>query len=149
MVPQRSHISLKRGLFYYRRRTPKTDSEITVSLRTHDFREVQYLGELLDRTFLWLIESLQHMPDLQAILRHELGAAIEKDRARHANTPTGKPVYAYWADDGDDAVGADLEAIEDELADARRALQRAGTCRLRQPNKSTFVAIRTAISAAQ
>lgn len=117
---------LKRGVLYYRRRLPGTRSEVAVSLRTRDFREAQHLANLLDRKFLRLAH-LSRMPDFQAILRSELIAAIEADRRRHAETPTGRPVYAHWVDEGEDATAADLQRIDANLADARKSLQRRDT----------------------
>jgi len=126
VFPQNSHMTRKRGRFYYRRRIPKTDAEVTVALRTRDFREAQHLCKLLDRTFLRLI-SMHSLPDLHAILRRELALAIESDRQRHISTPYGMPVYAYDVDDGGDVMAADLKQIDADINDARGSLARRDT----------------------
>lgn len=84
-------MARKRGRFYYRRRIPKTGSEVMVALRTGDYREAQHLCKLLDRIFFR--SASMHAPhDLHAILRRELVLAIESDRQRHIATPYGMPV---------------------------------------------------------
>lgn len=114
-------MSRKRGRFYYRRRIPKTDSEVTVALRTCDYREAQHLCKLLDRIFIRCFAM--HPPlDLHAILRRELVLAIEHDRQRHIATPYGMPVYAYDVDDDGDPMTADLQQVDADISDARRSL---------------------------
>ena len=126
MLPQNSHMSCKRGRFYYRRRIPKTDTEVTVALRTGDYREAQHLCKLLDRIFFR--SASMHPPhDLHAILRRELVLAIESDRQRHIATPCGMPVYAYDVDEGTDPTAADLRQIDVDMADAHRSLARRDT----------------------
>jgi len=50
MLPQCSHITRKRGVYYYRRRLPgDAKREIAVSLRTRMFREAQWLAAKLDQ----------------------------------------------------------------------------------------------------
>ena len=52
MLPQCSHITLKRGVYYYRRRLPRPlTSEITLSLRTRCYLEAQWRARLLDEEF--------------------------------------------------------------------------------------------------
>jgi len=45
MLTQRSHIAVKRGVYFYRRRLPSPHrGDIAVSLRTKGFREAQHLA---------------------------------------------------------------------------------------------------------
>lgn len=55
-LPQCSHISRKRGVYYYRRRLGcGLSGEVTVSLRTTTFREAEWLARQLDDEFRGLI----------------------------------------------------------------------------------------------
>jgi hypothetical protein len=59
MLPQRSHITKKRGVYYYRRRIPKSpDSEVALSLQTRMFRVAEYLATWLDQEFRRLTEDV-------------------------------------------------------------------------------------------
>ena len=56
MLPQCSHITKKRGVYYYRRRIPKSPNrEVVLSLRTRVFRVAECLANGLDQEFRRLI----------------------------------------------------------------------------------------------
>ena len=73
MLPQCSHITRKRGVYYYRRRLPgDAKREITVSLRTRMFREAQWLAAKLDQEFRKVMSSVKKYEkpeDIQRIAR--------------------------------------------------------------------------------
>lgn len=129
LLPPRSHLALKRGVFYYRRKLLRPRSgEVAVSLRTKYFREAQCLAKLLDRKFMRLSVAMPQAPDLRAILQKELREAVESERQRHIETPAGTPVYAYWVEPEDgDALGADLRQLQADIEGARASVQRRDT----------------------
>jgi len=59
MLPQCSHITKKRGVYYYRRRVPKSPGrEVALSLRTRVFRVAECLATELDEEFERLTEDV-------------------------------------------------------------------------------------------
>jgi uncharacterized protein DUF6538 len=73
MLPQCSHITKKRGVYYYRRRIPKCPNrEVALSLRTRMFRAAEYLATELDQEFRRLTEHVttDDKIDLTPILRN-------------------------------------------------------------------------------
>jgi hypothetical protein len=59
MLPRCSHITRKRGVFYYRRSIPKTpNGEVVLSLRTRVFRVAECLADGLDQEFRKLIQGV-------------------------------------------------------------------------------------------
>ena len=59
MLPQCSHITKKRGVYYYRRRIPKCPNrEVALSLRTRIFRVAECLATELDQEFRRLTEDV-------------------------------------------------------------------------------------------
>lgn len=129
LLPPRSHLALKRGVYYYRRKLLRPRlGEVAVSLRTKYFREAQYLAKLLDRKFMRLSAAMTQASDLRAVLQEELFKAIERERRRHIETPSGAPVYAYWAEPEDgDVLIADLQQQSADVEDARRSLRSRDT----------------------
>lgn len=127
MLPHCSHITRKRGIYYYRRRLPwPRRGEVAVSLGNARYREAEHLAQLLDQTFRRVVLIMKQASDhaLQAALREYLREAIEADRENFESTPYGKPVYVKEADlePHQDAYHADLELLEHLLWDAREAL---------------------------
>ena len=123
MLPQCSHITRKRGVYYYRRRLPRPhDGEVALSLRTKHFREAEHLAMVLDHSFGKAIDVVTDAPNLQAILREYLREALEADLEGHCDTPPGKPVYAVRVDKDQEPVEADLEIVDLLLSDAREDL---------------------------
>lgn len=60
VLPHCSHISRKRGVYYYRRRLGcGLSGEVTVSLRTSTFREAEWLARQLDHEYRGLIERVK------------------------------------------------------------------------------------------
>ncbi len=58
MLPQCSHITRKRGVYYYRRRLPRPhDRDVTLSPRTKHLHEAQHPAVALDHSFEKVIEE--------------------------------------------------------------------------------------------
>ena len=69
MLPQCSHMTRKRGVYYYRRRLPKPhQGELALSLLTRRYREAEHLAALLDQTFTNVTKRMSDSPNLRAIL---------------------------------------------------------------------------------
>lgn len=127
MLTQCSHISRKRGIYYYRRRLPKPHKgDVAVSLRTKGFREAEHLATVLDHSFDHVTKNNKKMttPDLQAILRQYLKGALEADLEQHHAAKPGKPVYTSNVEEHTDPIDADLGVIEYLLDDYREWLAR-------------------------
>lgn len=110
MLPQCSHITKKRGVYYYRRRIPKSPgSEVALSLR-------------LDQEFRRLTQDVttDDKTDLAAILRDYLKAHLASDMERRIETPNA-PMFGM-AVPGRSHASVELEWIDVELAGARSAL---------------------------
>ncbi len=123
MLPQNSHITKKRGVYYYRRRIPNSPhSEVALSLRTRVFRVAECLAAELDQEFRRLIEDVKtdEKIDLALVLRNYLKRRLAHDMQRRIGTPHA-PVYALADPDRSDA-SADLEWIDGQLAQARSEL---------------------------
>lgn len=122
MLPQYSHITKKRGVYYYRRRIPQTASrEVVLSLRTRAFRVAESLADALDREFLRLLQDVTtDDTDLQAILRAYLKRRLEFDMWRRAESPNA-PMFGS-PEPGRSHANIDLEWIDHELAIARSEL---------------------------
>jgi site-specific recombinase XerD len=123
MLPQCSHITKKRGVYYYRRRIPNNaNCEVVLSLRTRLFRVAECLADGLDQEFKRLMQGVttDDKTDLPAILRTYLKQRLDFDMQRRADTPHapmfGSPVP------GRSHGKVDLEWIEHELAGARGEL---------------------------
>src|SRR5262249_23112699 len=123
--PQCSHITRKRGVYYYRRRLPRHPSrEVTLSLRTRSFREAQWLAVTLDREFRKIMSSVKKYEkpeDIQRIARDYLKSRLEHDMEVRIASP-GVGVYSRSTDPGR-VVADDLEWIEGELLGARARLR--------------------------
>ena len=125
MLPQCSHITRKRGVYYYRRRLPgDAKREIAVSLRTRMFREAQWLAAKLDREFCKIMSSVkkyEKSEDIQRIAREYLSSKLEHDmEVRIASSGIG--AYSRSKEPGR-IVADDLEWIEGELLGARARLR--------------------------
>lgn len=134
----RSHLTAKRGVFYFRRvlsRTPRR--EVAVSLRTCNYREAEHLARLLARGFNEALAQARQMTDapdtshdLAAILRAHLRELLDLDLEQRASTPPGHPTFATrdFAErlansEGMTPQEADLEVIGAVLGDAHDALR--------------------------
>jgi integrase len=131
MLPPCSHLAIKRGVFYFRRKLPMPHrGEIALSLRTKNFREAQHLATLAGSAFHLFFRS-PPMSEVAAILRAHLAQALETDRQQHLNTPHGRPVYTTSCpDDHESPVDRDMEVVGDLLSDAREALATRDTRRV-------------------
>jgi uncharacterized protein DUF6538 len=117
MLPQCSHITRKRGIYYYRRRLPKPAAgEIAVSLRTRCFREAEWLSQHLDcafeRVLLYMADTNTARADVSAIARQYLCDCLATDlreRRRHPQSAWGK-----WA--------LSVHSAEEELEKAKAEL---------------------------
>jgi hypothetical protein len=125
MLPQCSHITRKRGVYYYRRRLPRhLTREVTLSLRTRSFREAQWLAAKLDREFRKLMLSVKKYEkpeDIQRIAREYLKSRLEHDMEVRIGSPH-VGVYSRSKEPGR-IVADDLEWIEGELLGARARLR--------------------------
>jgi hypothetical protein len=123
MFPTGSHVALKRGLFHYRRVVPQGGWEVTLSLRTLDYREARYRAGLLDRAFDRVLKTNRQMADLKAILREELAATLRADLEQHLDTRPGASVYGTAPhDDQTSALDHDLDLIDMMIGDAHDRL---------------------------
>jgi site-specific recombinase XerD len=124
MLPQCSHITLKRGVYHYRRRLPRHPTrEVTLSLRTRSFREAQWLAAILDREFRKIMISLKYErpADIQRIAREYLKGKLDHDmETRSASAHVG--VYSR-STEPNRIVADDLEWIEGELQTAKTELR--------------------------
>jgi Domain of unknown function (DUF6538) len=123
MLPQCSHITKKRGVYYYRRRIPKSPGrEVALSLRTRVFRVAECLATGLDQEFERLTQgvTIDDKADLTAILRNYLKRRLDFDMKRRAETPH-EPMFGP-AEPGRSHASVDLEWIEGQLAQARSEL---------------------------
>lgn len=88
MLTPRSHLALKRGVYYFRRKLPVPHmGDIAVSLGTKAFREAQHLAALADRAFQKFFERSPRMTDVQQLLRQHLADAIASFDSPYAPTP--------------------------------------------------------------
>ncbi|WP_328805645.1 site-specific integrase [Sabulicella rubraurantiaca] len=95
-LPQCSHITRKRGVYYWRRRLPGTPrGEVALSLRTRRYREAEHLASRLDMAFgaAWRrakasVSASAGKTDLNAILREYLREKLDADSIR-ASWPLG------------------------------------------------------------
>ena len=95
MLPRCSHITKKRGVYYYRRRIPKSPgSEVALSLRTRVFRVAEYLAVGLDQELRRLTHDVttDNKTDLAAILRDYLKSHLASDMERRIETPN-EPMF--------------------------------------------------------
>jgi site-specific recombinase XerD len=122
MLPQCSHITRKRGIYYYRRRLPQHPTrELTLSLRTRCFREAEWLAAKLDEEFTSIMSSLRNngQADIQKVAREYLKGVLEYDllvRQRQAGQAlTG---WTKWS--------SSLEFADEELEKAKGELAGRG-----------------------
>src|SRR3984893_17705096 len=90
MLPQCSHITKKRGVYYYRRRVPKSPGrEVALSLRTRKFRVAEDLATGLNQEFRRLTQGVttHNKTDLTAILRNYLKRRLASDMRERVETP--------------------------------------------------------------
>src|SRR5579872_2074028 len=110
-----SHITKKRGIYYYRRRLPSPDSrQIAVSLGTTNYREAEHRAKLLDDAFEAARDAMTTATDVQQTLRNYLRSALAADTEQRQGTPSGRPVYTV-SQDGEDPVDVDLDIIDELL----------------------------------
>jgi hypothetical protein len=125
MLPQCSHITRKRGVYYYRRRLPQHPTrELTLSLRTRSFREAQWLAAKLDEEFTVIMSSVKNHEqpaDIQRIAREYLKSRLETDMELRVDSPH-VGVYSRSTEPGQ-IVADDLEWVEGELLGARARLR--------------------------
>lgn len=125
MHPQCSHITLKRGLFYYRRRLPAPScSEVALALGTRSFYEARSQATLLDIAFrqFYLKCPIMADADLKPILRDYLRSALADDEAHFNSVTPGLPAYAR-SNDGDlHPSEADKELLLYFISETREAI---------------------------
>jgi Domain of unknown function (DUF6538) len=125
MLPQCSHITRKRGVYYYRRRLPgATKSEIALSLRTRMFREAQWVAAKLDQGFREVIAKVsksERAGDIQRIAREYLKNKLRHDMEQR-EASSHRAVYNVYSEPGRSSTG-DLEWVEAELETAKTELR--------------------------
>ena len=124
MLPQCSHITRKRGVYYYRRRLPKPlTGEMALSLRTRSFLRAEWLAHKLDIVFARAVQRMsdnKNPPEITRIVHQWLRDHLDNDLARRV-AASHSPVYAS-VDDGEDPVAADLAWVDAELDAAKAEL---------------------------
>lgn len=129
-LPQCSHITRKRGVYFYRRRLPAPlKGEVALSLRTRHFRTAEASAARLDSIFLATLERARAMTTIPAevlrIVAGYLKEALDADSEARVSKPPTAPIYGTVRNRlNDDPVDADLAAIDEMLGDAREALAR-------------------------
>lgn len=125
MLPQCSHITRKRGVYYYRRRLPgATKGEVALSLRTRMFREAQWLAAKLDQEFRGIMASVsgnKNTADVDRIAREYLRDKLDHDMRPRETSPR-EAVYAKYAEPGS-SFAEDLRWVETELDTAKTELR--------------------------
>jgi hypothetical protein len=117
MLPQCSHITKKRGVFYYRRRIPMTATgEVALSLQTCNYRCAEHRTRRLDHLFIHLVRLMTDRSKIASILRHYLNERIAADERSWLRGET----YARDVDDGEAPLQAEIRWTEYWLNDARR-----------------------------
>jgi hypothetical protein len=119
MLPQCSHITRKRGVYYYRRRLPGfAKGEVAVSLRTRSFREAQWFAARLDHEFGRIIASVnknKKTSDIQRIARDYLRSKLAFDMERRVASPNS-PVYDVGFDPRDSRQSQPGGEVADRLS---------------------------------
>ncbi|QEX18037.1 integrase [Hypericibacter terrae] len=125
-----SHVTKKRGVYYYRRRLPSPHGgEIALSLGTTNYREAEHQAAILDKAFNELMQTMttnttKPTADLQAIVRDYLKTALQADFEQHLSTKAGEPVYQLVTFSGEDPIDADLSIIDHLIGETAEALAR-------------------------
>jgi len=114
MHTQCSHITQKRGVFYYRRRLPSPHTgEITLSLRTKKFLPAQHMVMIIDHLFCQLVSlSMPESGNLKNRITQYIRKEIDQFHQRWLSTPTGSPAFGYTENLYEDPVAADLEHLK-------------------------------------
>lgn len=125
MYPQCSHIARKRQVYYYRRRVPCPGvGEVTLSLRTRNFREAQHLASVLDLRFLAFIAEPAGMTiadNVRRVLAEELQRTLANSLRKLRATPAGASFYGV--DDESWSHGDDLKFAESEVKQQRHEIK--------------------------
>jgi hypothetical protein len=117
MLPHCSHITHKRGIYYFRRRMPQPWAfEICISLSTRDYREAKWLAGELASVFDRTLAGLASMhPDIATFLRSRLAEELQSHRVALLRMPFVPP-------DGDRGdIGRERDARQLELLAAMHA----------------------------
>jgi hypothetical protein len=96
---------------------------VAISLLTRNYREAEYRAICLDRAFAGVVWTMQVRSKIAAILRQHLREEIARDEDRWLRTPAGQPAYAYWVENDEGPLQADIAATEGWLAEARTDAQ--------------------------
>ena len=118
MLPRCSHITRKRGIYYYRRRLPgATKRELALSLRTRMFPEAQWLSQRLDGAFERVLQRMAEQnkdrADIGAIAKQYLRGCLDYDLSQ-------KQAWAAQPPKTDrDKWFASIHFVAEELGSAR------------------------------
>jgi integrase len=120
-LPLGSHLTRKRGLFYYRRLLPGVSRrEVAISLLTRSFREAEHLASQLDRSFLEALqvvsmnETAKSPPSVAEVIKAHLREQLAKHMSFRPDAPGG----------GDPIVGWPLPLLQETLEKVLGELQR-------------------------
>ncbi len=137
-LPQCSHITRKRGIFYWRRRLPKPwGAEIAISLRTRHFREAEHSAALIDRTLYTALQRRDVLSaqangmSINAILRHHLSDALAIDREHRIAARPHSCLFTSRPFPGRSVQETDVEVLEGLAMDASEALANRDKDRVR------------------
>jgi hypothetical protein len=111
-------------IFYFRRRLPKPiGGEVSLSLRTSDYREAQYLAQQLNRALERASLHEMTKQEIERVLKTVLDRCVETAWQKFASTPP--PVYAYWWDESHgDPHAADLKETQSAIASTQAEIKR-------------------------
>ncbi len=114
MLPQCSHITTKRGMYYYRRRLPvSAGGEICLSLRTKQYRIAYQLTMLLGPLFNRIVRVPMSDPrKLHDTINKYMREEIDRYYIRWKNTPAFSPAFGTIENSYEDAVAADVDELK-------------------------------------
>src|SRR5689334_17026010 len=99
MLPQCSHITRKRRVYYYRRRLPKPfTGEVAISLRTKVFLEADWLSQRLDVAFNQVLHRMSETTrpaDIAKIAQDHLRDSLQHELAVRARFAGQAPVTRW------------------------------------------------------
>jgi hypothetical protein len=129
LLPQCSHITRKRGVYFYRRRLPRPHAgEVALSLRTRQFRLAEAFIEDIDQAFMGFFAGSQMSGfDVRATLQAHLVEQMQQLRNKHLQAPYGAPVHLSRDHAGENPQKADFASIEHALGHIQQHLRERDT----------------------
>ncbi len=88
------HLTRKRGVSSCRRRLPGCSRhELTLSLRTRNYREAEYLAEGADRAFAKAVAEMTPSESIQQIVSAHIRELVETEMVYYHHRPPPEPIY--------------------------------------------------------